>query len=168
MSTPTLPNGEVLLSLDIKWAVPEDYLDLYRTWYGRVHRDLTWTCFEEEQLLVIGPARRGVQTLTGTPCLFRAGAITGNGYYSWVLSRWGREECIPTHRLVPIELCTPIYRLDMQCFATMNLVSPIQKISSSFVDDLKAGRVDWSSLMEERRARRFGRFSSSSSSESSS
>jgi hypothetical protein len=168
MSTPTLPNGDVLHSLDVKWAVPTDYFALYRTWHGRVHRDFAWTCFEEEQSLVIGPARRGSQHLTGTPCLFRAQCSTHNGYYSWVMSRWGRDECIPTHRLVPIELCMPIRNLNQQVFATMNLTKPIQKMSSSFIDDLTSGRVTWRSLVLERRALRSSRKTGWSNSSSSS
>jgi hypothetical protein len=154
MSTPTVSNGDVLHSLDVKWAVPSDYFDQYRTWYGRIHRDVSWTCFENEQTLVIGPACRGSQHLTGTPCLFREACSNRNGYYSWVMSRWGRDECVMTYRLVPIEVCTPIRKLEHQVLATSNLVKPVQKMPSSFVDDLKSGRVTWRSLTLESRERR--------------
>lgn len=163
MSTPTLPNGDVLHSLDVKWAVPSDYFDQYRTWYGRVHRDVSWTCFENGQTLVIGPACRGSQHLTGTPCLFREACINRHGYYSWVMTRWGRDECVLTYRLAPIEVCTPIRNLDLQLLATLPQVAPVQKISSSFVEDLKSGRVTWRSLALALREKAIVRSSSSSS-----
>ena len=98
--------------LDARWWVPAEYYDTFRPWYGRLHRNMTWMAFEYQQLLVIGPSTRGEQELSGTVCLFdKRAAGWGKqqcGYYSWVYDRWCRPQCIPTYRLVPIEVCEMI------------------------------------------------------------
>lgn len=96
--------GHVTFIHDARWLVPPDYYDTWRTWYGWVHRNITWTCFNRDDLLVIGPAKRGLQRLSGTPCLF-GGLESRKKSRCYILTQWGVEEVVPTYRLVPIELC---------------------------------------------------------------
>jgi hypothetical protein len=107
---PTDINGNVLFMHDARWKVPSDYYDTWRTWYGWVHRNIAWTCFRRGDLLVIGPAKRGVQRLSGTPVLFRA-IESYKKNLCIIYTQWGIEEVIPAYRLVPIELCEPITML---------------------------------------------------------
>jgi hypothetical protein len=105
-------SGKVRFALDARWLVPRDYFDKYRTWYGWVHRSASWTCYEEGDLLVVGPSTKGEQKLTGTACFFLRSDYHGVCY---VFSRWGIEEVVSSYRLVPIELCTLLERPDEFC-----------------------------------------------------
>lgn len=159
-------NGRVKYLLDALWWVPAEYYDLYRGWYGRLHRNMSWMAFERGQLLVIGPAQRGSQEMSGTPCLFDkpadGWAMNKPGYYSWVYDRWCRPQCVLTYRLTPIEVCDPIYKLKWFWLAKTYLepLDPLpQKSWSSFTKELRSGRISWQSLVrEELERRRVNRF----------
>jgi hypothetical protein len=95
------------------WVVPDSYYDDYRPWYGRVHKDVSYTCFEYGQLLVIGPTKSKTNTwdLTGKVCLY-IGPCSGwrkvqFGTECIVFTSYGRETRVRTSRLVPIEVCEP-------------------------------------------------------------
>jgi len=100
-------NGNVLFVHDARWMVPPDYYDEWRSWYGWVHRNTTWTCLTRGELLVIGPAKKGEQRLSGTLCLYDAIESRKKSRCA-VYSQWGIEEIVSVYRLVPVELCRPI------------------------------------------------------------
>jgi hypothetical protein len=106
---------------DLRWMVPPDYYDTWRTWYGWVHRNTTWTCWEQGELLVIGPARWGSQRLSGTVCLFLLMASRRNNQ-CLVYTQWGKEEVVSAYRLTPIELCEPITNTNNTWVAKYQLV----------------------------------------------
>lgn len=114
-------NGNVLFAHDVRWQVPPDYYDAWRSWYGWVHRNTTWTCFKRDDLLVIGPGRRGIQRLSGTLCLYlRLESRMKNRCA--VHTQWGIEEMVPAYRLVPVEVCEPITKLDLVWIARYPLL----------------------------------------------
>ena len=104
--------GNVLFVHDARWIVPPDYYDTWRSWYGWVHRNTTWTCFRRDDLLVIGPGRRGVQRLSGTLCLY-LGLESRKKNRCLVHTQWGIEEPVPAYRLVPVQLCEPVMKLEL-------------------------------------------------------
>jgi hypothetical protein len=148
-SVPSI-DGRARHLADALWSVPDDYYDDYRSWYGHVHRNVSWTCFEYGDLLVVGPAVRGSQLLSGTPCLFKhpanGWARQAPGYYSWIMNRWGRDECVATYRLAPIHVCSKIDRIDSLWYAK-EYVLPCQNSSSSFREELLAGTLRWEDLV---------------------
>jgi len=108
--------GNVLFMHDARWTVPPDYYDVWRSWYGWIHRNTTWTCFERGELLVIGPARQGIQRLSGTLCLYDTLESRKRNRCA-VFSQWGNEEVISTYRLVPVAICEPITMITDVWFA---------------------------------------------------
>jgi len=93
------------------WVVPDNYYDDYRPWYGRIHKNVSYTCFEYGQLLVIGPTASTTSTwqLTGKACLFIEPCSGWKkeqfGTYCRVFTPYNRETRVSTYRLAPIEVC---------------------------------------------------------------